>query len=240
MRAKAAPAWMEEDMGAFYDGTARAIRSIYDRRIEGPPILDTATHFPEGERFASAWQEIRDEAAVVADQLQQVPRFHEIMREQVEISANDGRDWRLFVLKAYGTTVPANMARCPVLAGIVRGIPSVLSASISFMAPRKHIPRHRGPFRGVLRFYMALQMPRPTAERRGAVLMIDDAEYRMGDGECLLWDDTYPHEVFNDSDEVRTVLLLDVWRRGMPLDMAAFSRALIGMVRIGMRVRGFA
>ena len=100
--------------------------------------------------------------------------------------------------------------------------------------------RHRGPFRGVLRFYMALQMPRPTAERRGAVLMIDDAEYRMGDGECLLWDDTYPHEVFNDSDEVRTVLLLDVWRRGMPLDMAAFSRALIGMVRIGMRVRGFA
>lgn len=227
-------------MGAFYDGTARAIRGIYDRRIEGPPVLDMVALFPEGERFSSAWEAIRDEARAVAQELQQVPRFHEIMHEQQAISANDGRDWRLFILKAYGATVSANMARCPVLAGIVRDIPSVLSASISFMAPDKHIPRHRGPFRGVLRFYMALSMPRPTPGRRGAVLMINDAEYRMTDGECLLWDDTYPHEVFNDSDEMRTVLLLDVWRRGMPIDMTAFSRALIGMVRVGMRVRGFA
>ena len=29
----------------------------------------------------------------------------------------------------------------------------------------------------------------------------------------------FPHEVTNENDEVRTVLLLDVWRRGMPLDM---------------------
>jgi aspartate beta-hydroxylase len=228
------------DMGAFYNGTAKAIRSIYDSRIEGPPVLEMPEQFPEGARFAAAWRDIRDEAEALAAELQHVPRFHEIMREQHEISANDGRDWRLFVLKAYGVTVAANMARCPVLAGIVRDIPSVLSASISFMAPHKHIPRHRGPFRGVLRFYMALSMPKPVDGRRGAVLAIDDGEYCMRDGECLLWDDTYPHEVWNDSDEVRTVLLLDVWRRGMPLDMAAFSRALIAMVRVGMRVRGFA
>ena len=226
-------------MGAVYDGTARAIRAIYDRRIEGPPILELAEQFPEGERFASAWEAIRDEAAQVALQLQQVPRFHEIMREQHAISANDGRDWRLFVLKAYGAAIAANMARCPILAGIVRDLPSVLSASISYMAPHKHIPRHRGPFRGVLRFYMALSMPRPITGQRGAVLVIDDAEYRMRDGECLLWDDTFPHEVINDSDEVRTVLLLDVWRRGMSLDMTAFSRGLIAMVRVGMRLRGF-
>ena len=36
--------------------------------------------------------------------------------------------------------------------------------------------------------------------------------HRLDDGECLLWDDTYPHEVWNKTDEVRIALLLDVWR----------------------------
>jgi len=227
-------------MGLFYDRTASAIRQIYDRRIAGPPVLDLAAHFPEGERFVAAWQQLRDEALEVQARLHEVPRFHEIMKEQAEISANDDRDWRLLILKAYGTEAPHNMAKCPTLARIVTAIPNVLSASISFMAPQKHIPRHRGPFRGVLRYYLGLSMPKPVAGRRGAVLTIADAEYRIADGEALLWDDTYPHEVWNDSDEVRTVLLLDVWRRGMPIDMEVFSRMLISMVKIGMRVRGVA
>jgi aspartate beta-hydroxylase len=53
-----------------------------------------------------------------------------------------------------------------------------------------------------------------------------------------LWDDTFPHEVTNDSNEVRTVLLLDVWRRGMPLDMRLLSRLLIFVVRVMARLRG--
>ena len=42
---------------------------------------------------------------------------------------------------------------------------------------------------------------------------IDGVPYRLGDGESLLWDDTYPHEVWNRSDRVRIALLLDVWRK---------------------------
>ena len=75
-----------------------------------------------------------------------MPRFHEIMREQTAISANDGRDWRMFILKAYGTEFPHNMAVCPNLAAAVAASPEVLSASLSFLAPRKHIPVHRGHF----------------------------------------------------------------------------------------------
>ena len=60
----------------------------------------------------------------------------------------------------------------------------------------------------------------------------------MPNGEYLLWDDTFPHEVTNDSDEVRTVLLLDVWRRGMQLDMRLLSHLLIFFVRAMARLRG--
>jgi aspartate beta-hydroxylase len=227
-------------MNLFYDQAATLIRWIYDRRIIGPPVLDLEQHFPAGGRFAEAWRTIRDEAVAVADRLTEVPRFHEIMPEQTAISANDDRDWRMFILKAYGVEVPENQARCPALAAIVATAPEVLSASISFMAPKKHIPAHRGPFRGVLRFYLGLSMPRLTDGRPGAVLKVADREYRLQDGDCMLWDDTYPHEAWNESDQVRAVLLLDVWRPGMPVDMELFSRALISIVRAGMRLRGFA
>jgi aspartate beta-hydroxylase len=227
-------------MNILYDQTATLIRWIYDSRIIGPPVLDLDQHFPAGERFAEAWRTIRDEAMAVATRLASVPRFHEIMPEQTAISANDDRDWRMFIIKAYGVEVPENKARCPAIAGIVATAPEVLSASISFMAPKKHIPAHRGPFRGVLRFYLGLSMPELADGRPGAVLKVADREYRLRDGEFMLWDDTYPHEAWNESDRVRAVLLLDVWRPGMPADMELFSRALISLVRVGMRVRGFA
>ena len=28
------------------------------------------------------------------------------------------------------------------------------SAALSFFAPQKHVPEHRGPFRGVIRYYL--------------------------------------------------------------------------------------
>ena len=227
-------------MNLLYDQTATLIRWIYDRRIMGPPVLDPRAHFPAGARFVEAWPALRDEALGVTARLPDVPRFHEIMPEQTEISANDARDWRMFIIKAYGAELPANQARCPTLASIVADLPEVLSASYSFMAPGKHIPAHRGPFRGVLRFYLALSMPRLADGRPGAVLRVADREYRLEDGDFMLWDDTYPHEVWNESDQVRAVMLLDVWRPGMPMDMQLFSRALISIVRAGMRARGFA
>ncbi len=225
-------------MAAIYDRTATFIREIYDWRIEAPPVLDVESNFPDWKKFVGAWPEIRDEALAIVRRLQDVPRFHEIMREQAAISANDGRDWRLFILKAYGIANPKNMASCPILSSVVTASPDVLSASISFLAPNKHIPSHRGPFRGILRFYLPLAMPKAADGLPAAALKIADSEYRLGDGECLLWDDTYPHEVWNRSEEVRIVLLLDVRRRHMPMDMELFSRALMAIVRFGIRARG--
>jgi aspartate beta-hydroxylase len=222
----------------LYESIGNVVRRIYDMRIEGPPVLDVATSFPSAKRFSHAWQSIRDEARAVAQQMHRVPRFHEIMREQTSISANDMRDWRMFILKAYGAEFPRNREVCPTLAALVTASPDVLSASISFLAPGKHIPEHRGPFRGVLRFYLVLTMPLAADGRPAAVLKIAGTEHRLADGEYLLWDDTFPREVTNASGEVRTVLLLDVWRRGMPLDMRLLSHLLIFVVRVMARLRG--
>lgn len=225
-------------MSQVYDFTADTVRWIYDRRISAPPILDEAVYFPQAPCFAQAWQAIRDEALEVSRNLAEVPRFHELMAAQAPISANDGNDWRVFVLRAYGADIAQNLSRCPATAALLRSCPNVLSASFSFLAPGKHIPPHRGPFRGVVRCHLGLCMPRGPDGRVGAILWIDGVEHRLADGDYLVWDDTYTHEVHNRTDEVRTALLLDIWRAGMPPDMSALTRLIVGLVRIGMWVQG--
>jgi aspartate beta-hydroxylase len=116
----------------------------------------------------------------------------------------------------------------------------VLSATLSFLAPHKHIPRHHGPFKGVLRFQLGVSVPLAEDGRPAAVLAIEDVEYRIGDGNYLLWDDTYAHEVWNRSEETRIALLLDVRRHNMPMGLTLFSRLLIVMIGVTARLRGFA
>jgi aspartate beta-hydroxylase len=222
---------------ALYDQAADVVRAIYDRRIVTPAILETGRYFPNAGRFTEKWTAIRDEALAVATRLPQVPRFHDIMPAQADISANDGRDWRLFIIKAYGVSFADKLARCPTVAGILKDAPEAISCSFSFVAPGKHIPRHRGPFRGILRFHLMLSMPNDESGTPACELIIDDQPQRLADGQSLLWDDTYPHEVKNRSDKVRIALLLDVWRPQMPADMRLLSNAIYlganSMIRMG-------
>ena len=224
-------------MSLLYDLSANAVRRLYDARIDTPPVLDTGIYFPDAAKFVDAWQTLRDEALAVAARTQGIPRFHEIMPAQTSISANDGKDWRVFVLKVYGTNIDKNMAACPTLAHVIASSQDVLSAMLSFLAPHKHIPRHRGPFRGVLRFQLGLSVPMDEEGRPAAMLSLNDQEHRIGNGEYLLWDDTYPHEVWNHSEEPRIALLLDVRRRHMPIDMRLLSHALIASVGMVARWR---
>lgn len=218
-------------MANWYFNLGDGLRWLYDRRIGTPAILDTERYFPNAHRFAAAWESLRDEAMAVAAEMRRVPRFHEIMPEQESISANDGRDWRMYIMKAYGHVSQENLARCPTMASLLNGCPEVLSATYSFLAPGKHVPEHRGPFRGIMRFHLGLSMPRDANGKLGAILWIDHQPVLLENGQCLLWDDTYPHELLNTTDRVRAVLLLDVWRPEMPADMKALSSVIVGGMR---------
>ena len=223
-----------------YERACDFVRSAFDRRIATPALLDAATYFPAHEAFCASWESIRAEALTVAGNYSRIPRFHELMSEQAPISNNDGRDWRLFILRAYGIEIPGNMAKCPVLAALVRNHPDVLSASITFLGPRKHIPKHRGPFRGVLRFSLGLSVPRTTDGSPAVRMRLADQEHRMGDGEWMLWDDTYYHEIWNDSDDVRVALFLDIWRPHMPPDIWLMSKAILAITQVAIMCRGLA
>jgi aspartate beta-hydroxylase len=141
-------------------------------------------------------------------------------------------------MKAYGVPVEENLQRSPTIAALLEQAPEVVSASFSFLAPGKHIPEHRGPFRAILRFHLMLVMPYDDSGKPACTMNIDGVPYLLGDGESLLWDDTYRHEVWNRSDQVRIALLLDVWRRDMPADVALLSQTILLATKAVIHVRG--
>ena len=127
------------------------------------------------------------------------------------------------------------MEKCPALARLLKENPNVLTANISIIDPRKSIPPHKGPFKGILRFSLGLSVPQNGDGQPGVVLTLDGKEYRTGNGESLLWDDTYEHAVLNETDEHRIVLLLDVYRPNMPYFFRFLSKVFIKLVALTVK-----
>ena len=224
-------------MSLAYRVARGGMTTIYNTFLDTPPILNSEQYFPEASNFVGKWQDIRDEAVALTGDIDQVPRFHEIMSEQYQLSAHGEKEWRMFVLRAYGLDLNENMKRCPVLAELVRSNPKIKSASLSFLAPGKHVPTHTGPFRGITRFYMGLQVPLNEQGEPGVTLTIDDQAFKLGNGDSLLWDDTYPHSVINDTNEWRIALLLDIYRENMPGPLRGLTNMIIGLAQFSIRTR---
>jgi aspartate beta-hydroxylase len=220
----------------LYDLTSGSLRSFYDRRVTAPPVLDCDTHFSEHALLAGHWHRIREECLHVMRDMEAIPHFHDLMPAQRPLSEHGRKFWRLFVLKAYGVDHPANQARCPFTASLLES-KSIVSATISFLEGHKHIPAHRGPFRGVLRYHLGLVIPRNADGSSTNRLRIDGKLYELKEGGELLWDDTYLHEAWNDADCVRAVLLVDVARSDLPAPLSWLNRLIIRTVGMCIRVR---
>ena len=181
---------------------------LYNRYIKTPAYLDLNSFFPEHVKLESAWREIKEEIEGVIASNKVLPRFHEVDDGQQYISDNDGLEWSLFNLKIYGMWHEENRSLCPKTCEILGSMKNVKSAYFSILAPGKHIPAHTGPYKGILRYQLALSVPK-VGECK---LFVDHKPYFWKEGESVLFDDTYLHEVINNTDEKRIALLLDVKR----------------------------
>jgi beta-hydroxylase len=106
------------------------------------------------------------------------------------------------------------------------------TAFFSILAPGTHVPAHRGPYKGLLRCHLGLKVPQPELCR----LRVHDQILHWQEGQCMVFDDTYEHEVWNDSHEDRVVLFLDIMRPMAPL-WSASNQLLIGAVSLSPLVQ---
>lgn len=151
--------------------------------------------------------------------------FQTISPHQTYIS-NDDR-WRLFFLKGAGLWFRRNCNRMPHTSQILRKHAYIISAYISILGPRKRLNPHTGPYSGVLRLHLALDIPHP---RRCWIDVGGERGY-WKEGKCILFDDTYEHTAVNNTDDLRAVLFMDV-AKPLPLPLVWINRFIIKISRI--------
>lgn len=175
--------------------------------------LVATTPFIPNEQFPWAalpeqhWDSIRSELDVVLNRIDEVPNFQDLSTSQRRLTNDD--QWKTFFLIAYGHETKENCARCPQTTEILRQIPGVTTAFFSILGPHKHIPEHRGPYRGVIRYHLGVKVPSPSTS---CGIKVGGQVENWSEGAGMFFDDTYPHEAWNESDQHRVVLFLDVVR----------------------------
>ena len=143
---------------------------------------------------------------------------------------NHSLDWSVYSLWLDGESLPDNQRRCPKTTAALASLPMcdipgyAPGAYFSVLKPHTHLPAHTG-----------------TTNTRSIVhlpLVIPDAcRFRVGSqtrpwqkGKAWVFDDTIDHEAWNDSDQIRIVLIFDIWN---PL-LTAAERDLVSAFTTGI------
>jgi ornithine lipid ester-linked acyl 2-hydroxylase len=196
-------------------------RFIGKRSLVGDEQFFPLERFPWVEHIEANWEVIREELEGVLEDREALPNFQDISKDQIEITDDDR--WKTFFLYGYGFEAELGVQMCPRTAALMREIPGMTTAMLSILSPRKHILDHRGPYKGVLRYHLGLIVPKEKEQCR---IRVGDEIRHWEEGQSMIFDDTFNHEVWNDTEETRVVLFVDVLRP-LPFPESAINKLII-------------
>jgi len=196
-------------------------RFIGRRSLVGDATFFANEQFSWIAELEANWTTIRAELERVLEDRDALPNFQDISKDQIEITDDD--HWKTFFLFGYGFEARLGTELCPQTAALMRSIPGMTTAMFSILSPRKHILDHRGPYKGVLRYHLGLIVPRDAEDCR---IRVGQDLRHWQEGASMVFDDTFNHEVWNDTDETRVVLFVDVLRP-LPFPDSLINRAIV-------------
>lgn len=150
------------------------------------------------------WETIAEEidTYIESHQLELKPYFNESL-------VSKKKSWKIFAFKMWGWSIQKNRAACPKTTKILKQIPHLTSASVSIMEPGVTIKPHRGDTNAIMRSHLGLQVP----------YSLPDCGFRVGykdvsweNGKVLVFNDAARHTAWNNTDQRRVVLIIDVIR----------------------------
>jgi aspartyl/asparaginyl beta-hydroxylase (cupin superfamily) len=202
------------------------VRQLIEKMIGGLTTDGKRTFFePESlpwvARVEAEWMVIRAELDTLLAERDRIPNFQDVSADQSVLT--EGTQWKTFFLYAYGRPVGPNCGRCPETTRLLQTIPGMKTAMFSILAPRKHVPEHRGPYKGVLRYHLGLLVPDGGVNSR---IRVGSEVRHWQEGRSLVFDDSHLHEVWNVSDSTRVVLFVD-FERPLFFPLSLLNRLMI-------------
>ncbi len=124
---------------------------------------------------------------------------------------NHSQRWSSYFLWRNGQPVTEHLRCCPETAQALAAVGMTdidglcPNAIFSVLAPHTQIPPHHGETNARVIVHLPLVVPEHCRYRVG----FEQRRWKVG--EVLIFDDSIEHEARNDSDELRVVLIFDVW-----------------------------
>lgn len=172
---------------------------------DNDPFPDMARNFPRHVLLRDNWEHIRDEVlALYAKE----GKMTKIKGDLFFNGIIDDDKWKKFYIRFFSDIAPDARRELPYLCSVLDILPELKTAMISVLEPGTIIKPHVGPLRGCLRYHLCLQSAGPECW-----ILVDGQRYSWKDGEDVVFDDTYIHEVKNESTtQTRIILFCDVQR----------------------------
>jgi ornithine lipid ester-linked acyl 2-hydroxylase len=213
----------------LYFSIVRTIFRLFENLIGRFSLIGNSNIFDSQQfdwvgNLENNWSSIKTELDAILKYQEELPNFQDISPEQSVITQDDR--WKTYFLYGYGSKAEQNCARCPKTTSIIEQIPGVTTAFFSILSPHKHIPEHRGYYKGVIRCHLGLIIPQPFFKCK---IRIDNDLAFWQEGKALVFDDSFQHEVWNDTDGIRVVLFLDIIRP-LPFPLSVINRYLINII----------
>ncbi|CAM9560723.1 unnamed protein product [Choristocarpus tenellus] len=154
------------------------------------------------------------------------------VKDQEHKLHSGGWDWHSYVLK--GRKQEAFQQRCPITVSLLDGMDDqMLGTPFSFsffstLGPGGAISAHSAPCNLRLRCHLPLIVPSEDPRECGMRVGGETRPWR--EGECLMFDDCYEHEVWNHTGKERVILLFDLWHPELDIEERACIRDMFGYV----------
>ncbi|MGC9665989.1 aspartyl/asparaginyl beta-hydroxylase domain-containing protein [Planosporangium sp. 12N6] len=181
-----------------------------DRR---PRFASPHDLFPEVRALEANFDQLKAEVQALLKK-RELGRYEDI--DPVR-AAQISNDWRLYYAYMLGVSNEQAREDVPTLLEFAEKTPGVVSAMVSVLEPGVQLDAHAGPYAGILRYHLCIQ----TAAVKPPSIRVDREFYTWKAGESIVLDDTFEHEVRNDSDEPRVIIIIDFRR-----PMGAFADGL--------------
>jgi aspartyl/asparaginyl beta-hydroxylase (cupin superfamily) len=136
----------------------------------------------------------------------------------------EAQAWTLYLMYHMGVDVEPVAGLCPVTHALLRSLPGACldytwgDFVLSAMNGRTHLRPHCSIDNLRVRIHLGLTIP------RGCSIRVGTETRQWQEGRCLVFEDSFEHEVWNRSGERRVVLIADLWHPDLtPVEIRALT-----------------
>jgi len=214
---------MQHNSAPWLLNVVRTCIEVLFRLVNGDKTFYDTKNIDWIKDFETHYLPIKNEYLALVNNNIDIPDWQSISDDP---NVRIGKDWKTFLLKAYNNSIEKNAALCPFTSAFIAKYPFIYTTWFSILEAEKTIPIHRGPYNGILRYHLALVVPK---EAENCFIKVGNDVAHWQEGKSLLFDDTHLHAVWNNTKEKRVVLFVDV-ERPLPFPFNYLNRFIIKQI----------